>query len=75
LQTVRNRKKFNLEDLKPGDYQLRLIIDTDNDGKWDPGNFYENRPPEKVFLYKNEKDVSKINLKANWELGPLLIKH
>lgn len=75
LEVVRNRKKFNFEDLKPGDYQLRLIIDTDNDGKWDPGNFYENRPPENVFFYKNEKNVTKINLKANWELGPMLIKH
>jgi uncharacterized protein (DUF2141 family) len=72
--TVRNLKKFNFEDLKPGDYQLRLIIDKDNNGTWDPGNFYENRPPEPVFFYLNEKNIPVINLKANWELGPLLIK-
>jgi uncharacterized protein (DUF2141 family) len=74
LASIRNTKKFNFEDLKPGDYQLRLIIDTDNNGKWDPGNFYENRPPEVVYYYLNEKNVPVINLKANWELGPLLIK-
>ncbi len=74
LATIRNSKKFNFEDLKPGDYQLRLVIDSDNTGTWDPGNFYDNRPPETIYLYLNEKNVPIINLKANWELGPLLIK-
>ena len=74
LATIRNSKKFNFEDLKPGDYQLRMVIDTDNNGKWDPGNFYENRPPESVSYYLNEKNMTIINLKANWELGPMLIK-
>ena len=74
LATTRNSKKFNFEDLKPGDYQLRLVIDSDNNGKWDPGNFYENRPPESIYYYLNEKHVPLLNLKANWELGPMLIK-
>jgi uncharacterized protein (DUF2141 family) len=74
LHTIKNLKKFNFEDLKPGDYQIRLVIDRDNDGKWDPGNFYENRPPEVVSFYVNEKKATVVNLKANWELGPLLIK-
>jgi len=69
-----NTKRFNFEDLKPGDYQIRLIIDENNDGKWNPGNFYKNQEPEAVIFYRNEKDVKLINLKANWELGPLLIK-
>lgn len=74
LASRKNSKKFNFEDLKPGDYQLRLVIDTDNNGKWDPGNFYENRPPESMTFYLNEKNLPMINLKANWELGPMLIK-
>ncbi len=74
LATTRNSKKFNFEDLKPGDYQLRMVIDSDNNGKWDPGNFYENRPPESISYYLNEKSIPIINLKANWELGPMLIK-
>ena len=70
-----NTKKFNFEDLKPGDYQIRLVIDENNDGKWSPGNFYLREEPEPVIFYKNEKGVPFVNLKANWELGPLLIKH
>jgi uncharacterized protein (DUF2141 family) len=68
-------KKFNFEDLKPGDYQIRLVIDENNDGKWSPGNFYLREEPEPVIFYKNEKGVPLVNLKANWELGPLLITH
>lgn len=74
ITSRRNSKKFNFEDLKPGDYQIRLIIDENNDGKWSPGNFYKNQEPENVLFYRNEKAVKLINLKANWELGPLLIK-
>lgn len=75
IQHRRNLTKFNFEDLKPGDYQIRLIIDHNNDGQWTPGNFYTNEEPEPIAYYKNEKGVPVINLKANWELGPLLIKH
>lgn len=75
LRFISNSRKFNFEDLKPGDYQLRLVIDEDNDGKWDPGNFYLKQQPEEIFFYRNEKGATLINLKANWELGPLLIKH
>lgn len=33
--------------LKPGDYNLRLVYDTNGNGKWDPGRFFgEKRQPE-----------------------------
>ena len=75
IDLKRDAKKFNFEDLKPGDYQIRLVIDENNDGKWSPGNFYLREEPEPVIFYKNEKGVPLVNLKANWELGPLLITH
>jgi hypothetical protein len=70
-----NLRKFNFEDLKPADYQIRLVIDENNDGKWSPGNFFLLQEPERIIFYKNEKGATSVNLKANWELGPLLIKH
>jgi len=73
--SVPNNPKLAFEDLSPGEYQIRLIIDTDANGAWSPGNFYTGQEPEKIIFYKNEKDQININLKANWELGPLLIKH
>jgi hypothetical protein len=68
-----NKRKISFEDLKPGDYQLRLIIDANNDGTWNTGNFFKKEEPEAIKFYKNEKSSSIINLKANWELGPFFI--
>jgi uncharacterized protein (DUF2141 family) len=75
IASTRNTKRNSFEDLKPGDYQIRLIIDSNNDGKWSPGNFYKKEEPELISFYRNEKKIPVVNLKANWELGPLLIKY
>lgn len=33
----------------PGDYDLRILYDTNNNGKWDPGSFFRvKRQPERV---------------------------
>lgn len=74
VQTSRSENKVTFKDLQPGEYQLRLIIDTNNNGKWDPGNYYKRQEPERVYYYFDEKGNTKFNLKANWEYGPLLIK-
>jgi uncharacterized protein (DUF2141 family) len=68
-------RKTSFEDLTPGEYQIRLIIDKNNDGKWSPGNYLTKDEPEPIRFYTNEKRSSVINLKANWEVGPLLIKY
>lgn len=36
-------------DLKPDKYYARIVLDTNNNGKWDTGNYAEKRQPEKVF--------------------------
>jgi uncharacterized protein (DUF2141 family) len=74
LQQKVNTAKASFEDLPPGDYQLRLVIDRDQNQQWSPGNFLKGEEPETIVFYKNEKGTLPINLKANWELGPLLIK-
>lgn len=73
IRTERNNKKIQFEDLMPGEYQIRLIIDKNANGTWDPGNFAKRQEPEPIVFYQNEKKVPIINLKANWEIGPLLI--
>ncbi|AYB30628.1 Ig-like domain-containing protein [Chryseolinea soli] len=70
-----NTAKTSFEDLDPGDYTIRLIIDKNGDGKWSPGNFQLHQEPEPIVFYKNEKKSQSVNLKANWELGPLLISY
>lgn len=68
-----NNPKPTFKDIVPGEYLLRLIIDENNNGVWDPGNYFTNREPEKIFYYYDDKNNQKFTLKANWEYGPLLI--
>lgn len=49
--------------LKPNKYYLRVIIDENQNGIWDPGRFLEGRMPEPVYHYEPLLDV-----RANWEL-------
>lgn len=63
--------KFTL--INPGEYRLRSYIDVNGNGQWDWGNFYQRTEPEPVLHYEDNK-IKNIPLKANWEVGPLLIK-
>ncbi len=55
-------KKILFEYLQPGNYELKMIIDNDNNQKWTTGLYIENRQPEKVIYYEKP-----IVLKANWD--------
>ena len=75
IQTFANHAKVSFTDLPPGEYYLRLVIDRNRDGQWSPGNFFKRQEPEPIVFYMNEKKISAVNLKANFELGPLLITY
>lgn len=49
--------------LKPGNYRLRLIQDTNANNKWDTGNYMEKRQPEEVRYFPGT-----INIRSNWDL-------
>ena len=51
-----------VEYLEPGDYYLRMFLDRNGNGKWDPGNYFEKRQPESVYYYEK-----KLTLIKNWE--------
>jgi len=73
LESKLNTPKTQFDNIAPGEYLISLILDTDNNGKWSPGNIIKGIEPERIIYYRNEKQNPIINLKANWELGPLLI--
>ncbi len=52
-----NAKLFN-----PGDYELRILDDTNKNGIWDPGNYHLKLQPEKVFAIKQ-----KLNIRVDWD--------
>jgi uncharacterized protein (DUF2141 family) len=61
------------DNLLPADYMIRVVIDLNGNAKWDPGNFFTKAAPEPVYYYRTENGLMNVNIKANWEVGPLLI--
>jgi hypothetical protein len=49
--------------LEPGKYKLKVIFDSNNNGKWDTGRYLQKLQPERVQFYTGE-----INVRANWDL-------
>jgi uncharacterized protein (DUF2141 family) len=70
-----NEKESKFENLTPQTYLIRLIIDTNNNGKWDAGSFENRTEPEPIIYYRSIKGIKDIPTKANWYLGPLLITY
>lgn len=73
-RSVSNIKDYTFKNLEPLEYKIRIIIDENKNGKWDAGSFYEHREAEKIIIIKSDEGKYSFPLRANWELGPLLIK-
>ena len=50
--------------VKPGTYGLRILLDTDANGIWTYGNLNTDTPPEPVLIYEDFTE-----LRANWEVN------
>ncbi len=57
-----NSKEIKRKIFKPGEYDLQVLIDENNNGVWDAGNYKLKKQPEKVLPIK-----SKLMVKANWD--------
>ena len=69
VKEVENKHSFTFTYVPPGDYKIRVLIDENGNGKWDPGNIYKRIEPEPVILLDET-----ISLKANWELKEIEIR-
>ena len=58
-----NNGAFELLNVSPGTYYLRLTIDSNGNGKWDTGNYRDHLQPEEVYYYPK-----KLRLRRNWDL-------
>ena len=58
----KNDKTITIPYLKPGEYQVKLIVDNNKNKKWDAGNYQNNLQPERVILYD-----AKITIQENWD--------
>lgn len=58
---------FIIEYLMPGTYTLRIIVDTNQNNRWDTGNYLRHIQPEQSI--EPEKNIE---IRANWDVDQVL---
>ena len=60
--------QVSFHDLKPGEYFVRLIVDTDDNAAFTPGD-YPDRAPEEVYYYPQEISIKKgFTSEERWDI-------
>ena len=63
---------YEFRHIAPGSYSIRVLIDENNNGTWDPGNIKLKALPEKIAIFFHPNvNSQEINLRANWEQSGL----
>lgn len=57
-----NQARISIPLIQPGDYELRILFDTNGNGIWDPGEFSRKIQPEIVIPRKQ-----RLNIRPNWD--------
>ncbi|WP_093670617.1 Ig-like domain-containing protein [Tenacibaculum sp. MAR_2009_124] len=60
-EKIKSSKKITFDLLEPKEYTVRAIIDDNNNGIWDTGNYLKRIQPEEVLYMPQE-----FKLRANW---------
>ncbi|MBK0403582.1 Ig-like domain-containing protein [Adhaeribacter sp. BT258] len=68
LDVKQNVRTVNYPQLVPGNYNIRVKIDEDKDGKWELGDKHLKTSPEKIYVYPKP-----ISVRANWEIADLIL--
>lgn len=62
VQEAQNEKSIIFKNIEPGKYKIRVLLDTDNDGKWSPGNMIKQIEPEPVYIHPEI-----LVIRADWQ--------
>ncbi len=62
-QKVKLGESLVFENLTPGKYSARLIVDSNNDGQWTSGKFITRMPPEIMHYFSGD-----ITIRSGWDL-------
>ncbi len=69
LQELKDVKKgkYRFNYVSPGDIRLRIIEDTNGNGKWDAGDVIAGLQPERAEAYFNDRSEDLFTTKMNWD--------
>ena len=73
IRSFKNKSKHLFLNLAPQEYKIRCYADNNQNGQWDPGNFYTHTEPEPTYFYQTPEKKFTFPIRANWELGPLVL--
>ncbi|WP_108869477.1 Ig-like domain-containing protein [Aquimarina aquimarini] len=62
-QVAREQRVLTFDHLDPSKYFIRVIVDSNDNGIWDSGNFLKGIQPEEIRYFDAPVDV-----RANWEI-------
>jgi uncharacterized protein (DUF2141 family) len=60
---IKKSEVLNYDYLQPKKYKLKIIVDDNNNQKWDTGNYMQHQQAEKV-IFNSEL----INVRSNWDM-------
>ncbi len=58
---------IRIENLDPGEYTFRAILDENQNGRWDVGDYEKQIQPEEVIFFSKP-----VKVRANWEMEVIL---
>ncbi|WP_413533390.1 Ig-like domain-containing protein [Empedobacter brevis] len=62
LYNPANKNYFEFNYIEPGEYLFRLLVDENENGKWDTGDYFLGKQPEPIYLYPEP-----IKIRAMWD--------
>lgn len=62
INSPANKNYFEFNFIDPGEYLFRLLVDENENGKWDSGDFLSGQQPEPIYLYPEV-----IKTRAMWD--------
>jgi uncharacterized protein (DUF2141 family) len=71
INEIRNQKVFDFGYLNAGIYQIRIILDKNENGRWDASDIQQNTPAE-VVLFRTLQNNGK--LKERWDFQDTLVE-
>ena len=62
LKQSLEKNRYRIKLFEPGDYDVKILFDLNNNGIWDTGDYWKKIQPEKVVARKKP-----ISIRANWD--------